>query len=359
MGGRVAILGYGRFGHALSLLLLDAGVEVRSFDPAAEVPADLAARDLEHLVEGARFVVLAVPLAALADAIRDVLPVLDPERHIVLDVTPTKGKSIEVLDKALGDRVPWVSTHPLFGAASIASAERPLPVMVCRNEKHAAATEDAASLFRDIGCQVHLFTAEEHDAFIARTHALLFFVVKGLSAIGMTHDESLIAPSLRGIVRALRLVQGQEDDVLYTLSADVVQCATSRGAFISALADIDRELSAARSSGDRESVPTPRARATESSEDLAGRSPVLQETRNAIDDIDREILGLLARRGRLALRARDAKKELGRSVLDAQREANLVRDRRAWAIQERLEPDAIERVFASILAFSRGLQRKG
>ena len=48
----VAVLGYGRFGAALSSLLLDAGVSVRALDTYANVPDALRAPNLEALVHG-------------------------------------------------------------------------------------------------------------------------------------------------------------------------------------------------------------------------------------------------------------------------------------------------------------------
>ena len=55
----VAILGYGRFGAALTQLVGEAGIAVRAHDPLADVPTDVRAQSVRDLVTGARFVVLA------------------------------------------------------------------------------------------------------------------------------------------------------------------------------------------------------------------------------------------------------------------------------------------------------------
>jgi 3-hydroxyisobutyrate dehydrogenase-like beta-hydroxyacid dehydrogenase len=42
----IAILGFGRFGHAFSDMLLAAGHEVRAFDPVVALPTHLATADV-------------------------------------------------------------------------------------------------------------------------------------------------------------------------------------------------------------------------------------------------------------------------------------------------------------------------
>ena len=59
--------------------------------------------------------------------------------------------------------------------------------------------------------------------------------------------------------------------------------------------------------------------------DLGAQSPALRETRELIDDVDREIVALLARR--------------------------------AWAVEHGLEPTSVEEIFEAVLRFSRGVQQ--
>ena len=71
---RVALLGYGRFGRALTELMLDAGLEVRVLDPHADVPEARRVRSLVELVDAADVVILSVPVAAMPEALRSLRP---------------------------------------------------------------------------------------------------------------------------------------------------------------------------------------------------------------------------------------------------------------------------------------------
>ena len=147
---RAAIIGYGRFGAALGELLQEAGIGHRAYDPdGARVPAEVRAQSVAEVVRGARFVVLAVPVPRIADAVASVQPHLR-EDHIVTDVCSVKMLPTEVLRARLGDARPWVATHPLFGPTSLALGERPLRVVVCPNDLH----PEAVAAVRDGGTPV-------------------------------------------------------------------------------------------------------------------------------------------------------------------------------------------------------------
>jgi len=92
--------------------------------------------------------------------------------------------------------------------------------------------------------------------------------------------------------------------------------------------------------------------------DLGSRSPALREIRELIDELDGELLGLLARRAVLSRRARAAKADLGAGVRDPRREAQLRGDRRARADEHGLDADAVDDVFAAILRLSVALQER-
>ena len=80
--------------------------------------------------------------------------------------------------------------------------------------------------------------------------------------------------------------------------------------------------------------------------------------RDLIDELDLELVSLLARRGRLARRAREAKSRIGRAVRDPEREDTLLADRRSWADEQDLDPDRVEDIFRAILEFSVALQER-
>jgi prephenate dehydrogenase len=368
----VAILGYGRFGRALGGLLSEAGIPHRAHDPLAEVPAEYRADSLRDLVEAASFVVVAVPVTRMRGALRDLLPHLRPTQ-VVLDVGSVKVFPAAALADVLGDDIPWCATHPLFGPSSLALAERPLRVVVCpAPEKfpraHAAAAR-VRELYQRIGCEVIEQTPEGHDRVMAHTHALTFFVAKGMIDAGAGMEVPFAPPSFQAISRAIETVRSDAGHLFAAIARDNPFAAEARKQLVEALSAIDRALDAGaaqgsgaaliaesdRGGGDDDSSPDSTGRFA--IPDLGERSPELRQTREHIDAIDREIVRLLAQRTQLSQRAARAKAQLGAPVLDGTREAEVMGARRAWANDLKLDSEAVADVFRAIMTMSRRAQR--
>jgi len=76
----------------------------------------------------------------------------------------------------------------------------------------------------------------------------------------------------------------------------------------------------------------------------------LREVRTEIDRIDREILALLGRRaGYVHAAARF--KESEQAVEAPDRQADVFRTRRDWAVEEDLDPDFVERLYRELIAY--------
>jgi prephenate dehydrogenase len=359
----VAILGYGRFGAALAQLVSEAGIAVRAHDPLAEVPADVRAESVRDLVTGARFVVVAVPVPRIRTALLDLRPHLGPDQ-IVLDVGSVKVGPIAALDEVLGDAIPWVGTHPLFGPLSLALAERPLRVVVCPSKRHPEAATRIHELYERVGCEVVEQTAEGHDRVMAHTHALTFFVAKGMIDAGAGMEVPFAPPSFQAMARAIETVRSDAGHLFTAIAHENPFAGDARKQLVTSLTAIDRALDArAAAAAAAAEDHGPRIDASPDSTgrfaipDLGDRSPELKQTREHIDALDREIVQLLARRAQLSQRAARAKARLGAPVLDANREAEVVAARRTWATELKLDEDAVTEVFRAIMTMSRRAQR--
>jgi prephenate dehydrogenase len=351
----VAILGYGRFGRALGQLLAEAGVTHRALDPHADVPAEYRAASLRDLVAGATFVVVAVPVDRMRAALSDLAAHVGPHQ-IVLDVGSVKVRPTAALAEALGSAIPWCGTHPLFGPLSLARAERPLRVVICPAAAHPGAAARVRALYERIGCEVIEQTAEGHDRVMAHTHALTFFVAKGMIDAGAGMDVPFAPPSFQAIARTIETVRSDAGHLFAAIARDNPFAAEARKQLVSALSAIDQALDAqeaARSEGSDGPADSMRFAIP----DLGDHSPELKQAREYIDAVDNDIMQLLARRAQLSLRAADAKAKLGAPVLDATREAEVLGARRAWADDLKLDADAALDVFRAILTMSRRAQR--
>ncbi|GLH74336.1 hypothetical protein GETHLI_28380 [Geothrix limicola] len=343
---RIGILGYGRFGRALGALLREAGHAYRAWDPAVEVPGELRAGSRADLVDGADTLVLAMPVPALGATLKELRPRLRPGQ-LVLDVCSVKVGPCALLEEHLGAVIPHAGTHPLFGPVSLARAERPLRVVLCPSSHHPAAADAAQSLFQSLGCQVLRQNPEDHDRVMATTHALTFFIAKGLLAVGAGADLPFTPPSFHAIARTLESVREDAGHLFAALQNQNPFAAGAREGLLEALSAVHQSLAEAAVSGADEQLSIP---------DLGTKSPALQEVRDHIDVLDRELVALLARRTELVLRAGRAKAELHLPIHDPEREASQLQARREWAKASNLDPQGVEEVFRAVLRSSRSAQ---
>lgn len=389
--GTVALCGYGRFGRALGSLLEEAGRPYRALDPspAAAVPEPQRAASLPELVEGAEIVVLAMPVPAMRAALFALRPHLRPEQ-LVLDVGSVKVRPAAALAEVLGAEIPWAATHPLFGPISLARAERPLRVVLCPSALHPGAAARARAFYEGIGCEVIEQSAEGHDHVMAYTHALTFFVAKGMLDAGAGEAVPFAPPSFQAIARTIEAVRADAGHLFRAIQGENPFAAEARRHLLGALTSVDRALladpgegpdeapgeapggGAAQAAGDAAAAvdaagdaagaapgaASPRDRDPLTIPDLGARSPELREAREHIDAIDREIVALLGRRAEIARRAARAKAALGRPVLDPAREAALIAERRAWAEEASVDPDCVDEIYRAILRLSRRAQTR-
>lgn len=290
---RIGMLGHGRFGAALAGLLAEHGYSWLGWDPAADVPKGNAAPDVDSLLAQSDLIVLAVPLDRFATVLRELRPRL-ASRHQVLDVCSVKEIPCRIMDEVLGDEIGHVGCHPLFGPLSIARAD-PLRVVVCPSARHPDVARTAHALFSSIGAEVMEQQPCEHDQFMALTHAMAFFIARGLLDLGIDGDLRWAPPSFAALAASIAAVRADAGHLFNAIQTQNPYAAASRRRFIAALTSIDRRLA---DTAPRASYPPDPGIPV-----LVPPSPTLSETREHIEEIDRELIALLQRRAELSARA--------------------------------------------------------
>ena len=343
---RIALLGYGSFGRTLGSLMADAGIDYRALDPMADIPAPHRASALPELLAGAGLVVLAVP--GPRAVLEELRPLLEPSQ-LVVDVGSVKVKPVRTLEEVLGARVPWVGTHPLFGPRSLARGERPLRVVICPNALHPEAAPRARRFYEQLGCEIIEQTPEAHDRVMAYTHALTYFVARGLMDAGTGQATPFAPASFQALARTIDTVRAGEH-LFNLLQNENPFASQARRHLLRTYTEIHDELESLLAE----------ARAPESAPeafpDIEAGSPELRAVREQIDQADRELVELLGRRAELARRAADIKARAGQPVPDPHREEELLASRRAWATALGLDGEGVETIFRAILRFSRRSQ---
>ena len=344
---RIGIIGFGRFGSALAGLIREAGMPMQAWDPAAPVPDDLRAESPAALARWSDIIVVAVPIPQTEAVLLDLRPHLE-SRHIVIDVGSVKTVPCAVLDRILGDDIPHVGTHPLFGPLSLARAD-PLQTVLCPSPRHPKAAKRVRDLFENLGSGVIEVTPEAHDRVMAHTHATAFFLAKGLLDMGV--EETPFAPaSFRALAAVIETVRADAGHLFLAIQNENPYASEARADLISALQGIHERLEAPQDQSAPSTMDLP---------DLGAASPALREVREVIDVLDQELVEALRRRSQLSARAGEAKRVLGAPVQDPAREAELLKTRRDWAARAGLDANEVEAFFKAILHMSRRTQRPG
>ena len=353
MSPTIGIVGYGRFGAALSELVMEQGHKVVAFDAHTEVSDPLKTSSLEDLAKTSSVIILCVPVRAIEASLRTLRPYLNPNQ-LIMDVGSVKTGPSALMQEILGQDIPWTATHPLFGPTSIALGERPLGVVVCPNLQHPEAATKAQAFYEELGCQVRIQNAEEHDEEMAHSHALAYFVAKGFLDSGVVLDSPNAPPSAKAIHRTVEAVREDAAHLFATLHRENPYAKDARRRLLDALTKVDAVLNQPAVAGEE----AHQEKGLLQFEEAAYVPPQLQEARDVIDTIDEKILRLLAQRAALSLRASKAKEEVGRAVRDPKRERELLHRRSEIAGNLDLDSEAVSEIFDAILRFSRRHQVK-
>ena len=338
---RIGILGYGRFGSALAALMAEHQYSWLAWDPTQAVPGPHAAAGVTELLAGSDLVVVAVPVTAFAKVLRDLRPHLG-KQHQVMDVCSVKQGPCDLMDEVLGDDIPHVGCHPLFGPLSIARAE-PLRTVVCPSPRHPAIALQVRTWFESIGSEVTEMTPAMHDRHMAMTHAMAFFIARGLLELGVGEDLHWTPPSFAALASSIAAVRADAGHLFNAIQRENPYAAATRRQLIEALTLIDQRVLEAPVDMGVLSVPGVPA---------PGRhAGVLREVREHIDELDRELLGLLHRRRELCSRAGLAMPDMHAAAREMSAgSAALLEARRRWGGDGGLTPERVEAVFRQIVA---------
>ena len=192
---------------------------------------------------------------------------------------------------------------------------------------------------------------EAHDRVMASTHALTFFIAKGLLDAGVNGEVPFTPPSFQAIARTIASVREDAGHLFKAIQLENPFAQEAREKLLGSLSSIHaalehpEEAPVGEPGGGSLSIPA-----------TSAPPPELRETRELIDAVDRRIVKLIVQRSELAKRAGHAKALAGRKVHDPAREAALFEERRRWAAEAGVEEETVETVFRSLVALSRRIQ---
>lgn len=177
---KVAIVGFGRFGKTLYLLLRD-DFEIILFDINQEVykGVDLTknairARDIKEIYQ-AEIIFYAVPIAVFEKVIAKHKQYF--RNHLLIDVLSVKQHPAYVFRKYLkGTKTQALLTHPMFGPDSSKESFTQLPLVI---DKFMANNDQFTfwrNYFSSKGLEVIEISAKEHDKLAAQSQGVTHFI---------------------------------------------------------------------------------------------------------------------------------------------------------------------------------------
>lgn len=205
----LGLIGLGAFG-AFARPHLERLCAVLGHDPAQPGGASLAEAASQPVV------VVAVPVARLAEVARAIAPHLRPGT-LVVEVCSLKTRPLATLRATLPADVEILGTHPLFGPQSGKDGIAGLRMVVCPGG--GARSRLAERMLRRLGLQVVRMTPEEHDrqmAWVQGLTHLLGRVVAGLQMPPLPHTTS----SFDQLMRATAMVSQDSEALFRTITEE-------------------------------------------------------------------------------------------------------------------------------------------
>jgi prephenate dehydrogenase len=184
-------------------------------------------------------IILAVPVAELAAAIKDMRPYLRPG-SLVVDVGSVKVKPAKVMAAELPPFVDIVGTHPLFGPQSAGKGIRGRKIALCPI-RGSAAPRIAAFLRGTLGLQVFITSPEEHDREAAVVQGLTHLIAKVLVRMEPL-PVRLTTASFDHLMQATEMVRCDAPGVFHAIERENPFAAEVRERFFALAAEARTEL---------------------------------------------------------------------------------------------------------------------
>ncbi|MSQ42844.1 MAG: prephenate dehydrogenase/arogenate dehydrogenase family protein [Chloroflexi bacterium] len=248
---RVSVIGLGLIGASAAAAWKQAGHFVVGWGPRSATRdaararglVDTAPDTLAEAVANADVVVLAPPVLAIRQLIRDIAPHLSTGT-VVTDVASTKASVEEWARDILPPNVEWVGGHPMAGreTAGLEHADTALFrnrvwVVVPSISASAASVDRVVRLATDAGSKVITMKADEHDMAVAKVSHVPFMVSTALSdaVFGNARFADWAPVAATGLRDITRLASGDA-----TMHRDI--CVTNRDNIAKGLEEVSAVL---------------------------------------------------------------------------------------------------------------------
>lgn len=211
-GPTVGIIGFGSFGKLLAEKL-DSHCHVLVYSKSGK--QNQWAASLKD-VSRADFVILAIPLNAYTEVLKQLRPLLGAAT-VVVDVASVKVVPTQLLQKLLPGR-PILVTHPLFGPESAKDSVAGHRLVLCPEVSDPASLEVVKHFAEELGLKVVEISAKEHDQEMSVVQGLTFFIARCLKGMNL-QEQTLSTPTFEKLLKLAEVESHHSPDLFHTIQA--------------------------------------------------------------------------------------------------------------------------------------------
>ncbi|MBM3229265.1 prephenate dehydrogenase [Candidatus Parvarchaeota archaeon] len=244
----VGIIGFGAFGRLVSLHL-QKFAKITAYDSSALLKAKAKSPGVVfsslEAAASRKIVIFAVPISAFENCARNAAKHVSPGA-LVLDTCSVKQLPAAAMERLLPKSCFIMGTHPLFGPQSARGGLGGLGIVLCPIRCTGMQLKKAKRVLKSLGLKVSVCTPEEHDRKIARTQAMMHFMLKGWAGVLKNHVKEgqgeFATSSFRQLCKAHSLIANDSTALFTDMQKFNRFAKLERKKLISGLIALDRRL---------------------------------------------------------------------------------------------------------------------
>jgi len=313
---KFGVIGCGRFGKLWTQTLSAFG-SVAVFDKNPIDPASLvvpAGQTIQFLpleqVATASMIFLCVPISEIDPVCRELAPLLSPGT-IVVDTCSVKVYPAKVMQAILPKNQPLIATHPLFGPDSVARLGTPgRKIVVCPLRVSTVEQDQLLSILKELQLHIIETTADNHDRQMARSQSLVHLLGRVFADLDLNNQE-ISTPDYESLLRINSFVNNDTWQLFFDMQCYNPYTPLMRLTLRQSLDNLEEKIRV-------------------ESETKAPDDGTFFLWRSMIEQLDHEIIQLIAHRLNVGKRVQEYKKMRDLPVTDPEREKELDKNYEIW-----------------------------
>lgn len=204
---KFGIIGFGRFGKLWANALLAFG-EVLVYDKYLTTHEENSRFKMATLAEvcQAEVIFLIVPISDFARTCEHIKPLLNPQ-SLVIDCCSVKEYPIKMMQQVFTESQALIGTHPLFGPDSVKKTGGLTghKIVLCPVTASKQQEKWLENILQQMGLQILISTAQQHDLDMANSQGLVHFIGRGLEALDL-QPQAISTPDFQALLNINQMV---------------------------------------------------------------------------------------------------------------------------------------------------------